>query len=383
MQNYSNTQPSPAARPQRLVSLDWMRGIVMILMIIDHASMAFNGSRLAVDSAGMYVLGTALPLDQFLTRWISHICAPTFVFLAGTALALSVERRLARGKSSWSIDRDILIRGSFIALLDPTLISLGSGRFTFQVLYAIGVSMILLVPLRRLPGWFLLTLSFAWMFCGELITALYWNPEIGLTSVVAGLTVGIYVQPDLKIVYPVFPWLAIMLAGWVFGQYLARYRSREKGLVPPAQLIFGTGLILLGLFAAVRGFNGYGNMFLFRHGDSLVQWFFVSKYPPSLSFLSLELGLMFLCLAALMMGETKVTVHKNGPLIVFGQTAMFFYLLHRLVLESIAHWFDYRGFGGLEETYITAVVMLVVLYPLCLWYRRVKQSHPQSLLRFI
>jgi uncharacterized membrane protein len=382
MQNHSNAQPS-LARPQRLASLDWMRGFVMILMIIDHASMAFNGSRLAVDSAGMYEIGTALPLDQFFTRWISHICAPTFVFLAGTALALSVERRLARGKSSWSIDRDMLIRGLFIALLDPTLISLGSGRFTFQVLYAIGVAMMLLVPLRRLPGWLLLTLGLAWMVCGELITVLFWNPEVGLRSVIAALTVGIYFQPDLKIVYPLFPWLAIMVLGWVFGQYLARYRSGAQVLLSPVRLLCGTGLILLGLFALVRGTNDYGNMFLLRQDGSLVQWLFVSKYPPSLSFMSLELGLMFLCLALFMVVENIVTVRKNGPLLVFGQTALFFYLVHRLVLEGIAHWFEYRGFGNLEETYITATVMLVALYPLCLWYRKAKQSHPQSLLRFI
>ena len=382
MQNHSNAQPSPA-RPQRLASLDWMRGFVMILMIIDHASMAFNGSRLAIDSAGMYVIGTTLPLDQFLTRWISHICAPTFVFLAGTALALSVERRLSRGKSSWSIDRDILIRGLFIALLDPTLISLGSGLFTFQVLYAIGVAMMLLVPLRRLPGWLLLTLSLAWMACGELITALFWNPEAGLRSVVAALTVGIYFQPDLKIVYPLFPWLAIMVLGWVFGQYLARYRSGVQVLVSPIRLLCGTGLILLGIFALVRGTNDYGNMFLLRQDGSLVQWLFVSKYPPSLSFMSLELGLMFLCLALFMAVENKITVRRNGPLLVFGQTALFFYLVHRLVLEGIAHWLDYRGFGDLEETYIISTVMLVALYPLCLWYRKIKQSYPQSLLRFI
>jgi uncharacterized membrane protein len=382
MQNHNNAQPSPT-RPQRLASLDWMRGFVMILMIIDHASMAFNGSRLAVDSAGMYEIGTALPLGQFLTRWISHICAPTFVFLAGTALALSVDRRLARGKSSWSIDRDILIRGLFIALLDPTLISLGSGRFTFQVLYAIGVAMMMLVPLRRLPGWLLLTIGLSWMACGELITALFWNPAIGLRSVVAALTVGIYFQPDLKIVYPLFPWLAIMVLGWVFGQYLARYRSGAKVLLSPVRLLCGTGLILLGLFALVRGTNDYGNMFLLRQDGSLVQWLFVSKYPPSLSFMSLELGLMLLCLALFMVVENIVAVRKNGPLLVFGQTALFFYLVHRLVLEGIAYWLDYRGFGNLEETYIISTVMLLVLYPLCLWYRKVKQSHPQSLLRFI
>ena len=382
MQYHSTAQPL-LVRPQRLASLDWMRGFVMILMIIDHASMAFNGSRLAIDSASMYVIGTALPFDQFFTRWISHICAPTFVFLAGTALALSVERRLARSTSSWSIDRDMLIRGFFIALLDPTLISLGSGRFTFQVLYAIGFSMMLLVPLRRLPGWLLVALGIAWLAWGELITALFWNPEIGLRSVAAAFTVGIYFQPDLKIVYPLFPWLAIMVLGWVFGQYLARYRSGTKVLLSPTRLLCGTGLILLGLFALVRGINDYGNMFLLRQDASIVQWLFVSKYPPSLSFMSLELGLMLLCLALFMVVENKVTVRKNGPLLVFGQTALFFYLVHRLILEGIAHWLDYRGFGDLEETYITATAMLVILYPLCLWYRKVKQAHTQSLLRFI
>ena len=84
----------------------------------------------------------ALPGGEFFTRWITHICAPTFVFLAGVALALSVERRVAKGTNAWEIDKSILTRGALIALLDPTIISLGSGRWTLQVLLAIGLSMI-------------------------------------------------------------------------------------------------------------------------------------------------------------------------------------------------------------------------------------------------
>ena len=80
----------------------------------------------------------ALPAGEFFTRWITHLCAPTFLFLAGTALALSVERRVAKGANAWEIDKSILTRGAIIALLDPTIISLGSGRWTFQVLLAIG-----------------------------------------------------------------------------------------------------------------------------------------------------------------------------------------------------------------------------------------------------
>ena len=134
----------------------------MILMVIDHASMAFDGRHIAEDSALYPGAETmALPAAEFFTRWITHLCAPTFLFLAGTALALSVERRVANGAGAWSIDKDILIRGGFIALMDPTIISLGSGRLTFQVLLAIGLAMICMAPLRRLPTWALLSLASA------------------------------------------------------------------------------------------------------------------------------------------------------------------------------------------------------------------------------
>ena len=124
----------------RIATIDWMRGFVMVLMVIDHASMAFDRVHIAQDSALYADAATmALPAAEFFTRWMTHLCAPTFVFLAGTSLALSIERRVAKGANAWAIDKIILIRGAIIALLDPTIISLGSGRWTFQVLLAIGV----------------------------------------------------------------------------------------------------------------------------------------------------------------------------------------------------------------------------------------------------
>ena len=122
------------AKSKRIAAIDWMRGFVMILMALDHVSMAYNAQHISTDSAALYVSGSALPDFAFFTRWISHLCAPVFVFLAGTALAISVERKAARGIDSWLIDKDILFRGAFIALLDPTIISLFSGRMTIQVL---------------------------------------------------------------------------------------------------------------------------------------------------------------------------------------------------------------------------------------------------------
>src|SRR5580765_2407096 len=133
----------PEQGSKRLAAIDWMRGLVMVLMVIDHASMAFDARHMSEDSALYADAGTmALPAGEFLTRWITHLCAPTFVFLAGTALALSIERRVAMGAKAWEIDKAILLRGGIIALLDLTVVSLGSGRWTLQVLFAIGLSMI-------------------------------------------------------------------------------------------------------------------------------------------------------------------------------------------------------------------------------------------------
>ena len=109
------------ASAARVATIDWMRGLVMLLMVIDHASMAFDGSHLSEDSALYPEAATmALPAAEFFTRWITHLCAPTFVFLAGTALALSVERKVAKGANAWEIDKQMLTRGAIIALLDPT-----------------------------------------------------------------------------------------------------------------------------------------------------------------------------------------------------------------------------------------------------------------------
>src|SRR6478609_5887691 len=118
MQTVAAAPMTPVAPPQvealprstRIAAIDWMRGFVMVLMIVDHASMAFDASHLDEDSA-MYPgsASSVLPAAEFFTRWMTHICAPTFVFLAGTSLALSVERKVAKGVPAWEIDKFILV----------------------------------------------------------------------------------------------------------------------------------------------------------------------------------------------------------------------------------------------------------------------------------
>jgi uncharacterized membrane protein len=311
---------------------------------------------------------------------MTHICAPTFVFLAGTSLALSVERRVARGVDAWEIDKSMLIRGALIALLDPTIVSLGSGRWTLQVLLAIGLSMICMAPLRRLPTWLLSGLALAWIVLGEVVTALVWNPP-GSSSPLAALFVATYGSGDLVIKYPLLPWLAMMMLGWVFGRHLIRYAAGTSR-VSGKTVLWITGAASLVLFVVVRGYAGYGDMFLHRAADSWQQWLHVSKYPPSLTYYALELGLLALGLALLRTLEPRIGVRRNGVLLVFGETAMFFYLAHRLVLEIPATWLGLRGAGDITTTYVVSAVLLIALYPACLWYRRVKAEHPDSWLKY-
>lgn len=378
----TEAQPAPSVVPsQRIATIDWMRGFVMVLMVIDHASMAFDGNHVARDSAWYPDAGTmALPAAEFFTRWITHLCAPTFVFLAGTSLALSIERRVARGVNAWEIDRSMLTRGAIIALLDLTVISWGSGHWNFGVLYAIGMSFICMAALRRLPTWALCAGALGWIALGELVTAAVWNPP-GSSSVLAALTVASYRGDNLTIHYPLVPWLAMMMLGWVFGRHLVRHAAGES-TVSGKRVLWIAGLVGLAVFAVVRYQAGYGDMFLHRADDSWQQWLHVSKYPPSLSYAALELGILALSLAALRTLEPIVGVRRNGVLLVFGETAMFFYLAHRLAMEVPATWFGLRGVGDITTTYVVAAIFLVVLYPACRWYRGFKKAHPDSILKY-
>ncbi len=371
------------AKSKRIASVDWMRGFVMILMVLDHVSMAYNKAHLAKDSAANYIIGTPLPAFEFFTRWVSHLCAPVFVFLAGTALAISVERKIAKGADSKGIDKDILIRGAFIALLDPTITSLFQAKFTFQVLYAIGISMMFMALFRRFSTTTLLLIALGWILGGEFVTTLFWGEQQGYDSIIAALTVGKYSSPSLSISYAVIPWLAMMILGWIFGRFILSY-NEGKTKISPDSLLFILGIISLVAFAVIRYMNGYGNMLLMREDLSWQQWLHVSKYPPSASFTFLELGLMSIILAFMMNIEKVIGVRNNGIFLVFGQTAMIFYLVHRIILMGSATYLGLKGFSDLQTTYLITAIMLSALYPFCLWYRGFKARHPDSIwLRYL
>ena len=433
-----------------MAAIDWMRGLVMVLMAIDHASLAFNGGRLGGDSWYAHEPGTALPAAQFFTRWITHLCAPTFVFLAGTALALSFERRRLAGARDRDLDRHLFKRALVILAFEL----LWWAPFSLQVLFAIAMGLICMILLRRLSTRTLLIAALSILFLYE---AVFWGimhlggitadmirevtnmpvPDgefdqeamneaasrvrnLGWISIFnpffhPGLLVKIGPIP-LWVQYPFVPWLGMMIMGWLLGRYLVQQSvvptpstgvssgspieapagaqpavtepapaGAQRSSMPVERLLVIAGLLALGLFVLFRAWNGYGNMLLLREDFSLVQWLYVSKYPPSLTFALLELGLMALMLSGFFRYQRtmKGAVRTWNPLLVFGQTAFFFYLIHMhiLIFSGLAlGMFMQQGLGA---AYLAALGVLILLYPVCLWFRRFKARRPKGWVRYV
>ena len=365
---------APLAK-SRVLPLDWLRGLVMVLMTVDHSSGAFNAGRLFGDSAQTYVPGSALPAAQFFTRWITHLCAPTFLFLAGYSLFVSVERRRRDGESEAAITRFIVIRGLLIAVLDPTwMLLVHRLQPVLQVLYAIGVSMIAMAFLRRLPPRLCGALGLLIIVLHEaLASALAPVHGFGGALTVLALVPG-KVGP-FPVWYSFLPWLAVMLLGWAAADIARRAPESFQ-----ARLLFAGGVALL-VFAVVRGLNGYGNAGLFREDGSLIQWLHTAKYPASLSYLACELGIAWLLLGALWTAE--LPGWARAVLTPLGQSAFFFYLLHAHLLRLTAWTTGQLHRTGLGITYFAAAVVVVLLVPFCEWFRRYKVAHPGSLARYI
>jgi len=371
---------APVAVPAesgRQLPFDWLRGLVMVLMTIDHASGEFNAGRLFTDSTFMYRPGTHLAVDQFLTRWITHLCAPTFVFLAGYVLQLSVRRRLIQGESEWSITRFIVTRGLIIAALDPLwmrlVFRLPSGLIVLQVLYAIGMSFVVMAFLRRLPPLTIGVVGVVLAFAAEPLAASV--PATGPLHVVGMLLLAAGPLPPFVVGYPLVPWLAFMMMGWGTAEV-----ARSAPQAFPRRMALA-GVVALGLFFLFRGLNGWGNMALLRGDGSLVQWLHVSKYPPSVTYDALELGIAWLLLALFLVWRPPAWA--DAVLRPLGQSAFFFYLLHAHLLAVAARVLHMHEKAGLGMTYLSAAIVVAVLVPACNAYRRYKLAHPRSIAQYI
>jgi uncharacterized membrane protein len=358
----------------RLVPLDLLRGIVIAIMTVDHASGALVKGRFFADSARTWTPGTPLPPAQFLTRWVTHLCAPTFVLLAGAALAISTEKRRARGESARVIDAHIVTRGVLLvvfelAWMSPVMLE-GFGKVLLQVLYAIGGSLVCMAGLRRLSDRALLGLGVGITALSELGVRLLAAAGVARTMPAALLLCGGFFRGgDLIVAYPLVPWLAIMCLGWALGRRLLAWGGEAPVRAP--RVLAAWGGAALAVFLVVRGIDRYGNMDVHRDGLEPLQWLHVSKYPPALAFVTLELGLAALALAVLFRIGRRPVMH-DGPLLVFGQVPLFYYLLHIHVLHLAAWVFGVQHALGVASAWLGGLAALVLLYPACRWYRGYK-----------
>ncbi len=361
-------------------AIDWMRGFVMILMTIDHAGTLYDAGHMHGDAATGWVPGSPLPPGEFVTRWISHLCAPVFVLLAGTSMALSSEKRQGEaGQTAF-----IVKRGLFIAALDPLWMALGFATyqiFPLQVLYAIGTAMVMMAFLRKLPSPALLTTAVLVAVFGELSTRVAPASEPWVAIWKLLWTKG-RIAPRLFCAYPAMPWLSIMMTGWVIGRWLLLDRQRAaKSRAGPLALL---GAALLAVFGVVRGVDRYGNWGLYRDSSAALQWLHVAKYPPSLAFMTLELGIGFLLLAVFFALDDGRDRRLLAPLGLLGRTAFFYYLLHVHVLALAGYLLRLDPHtAGLAKTYLGAAAVLVFLYPLCARYASYKAAHPDGWTRYV
>jgi uncharacterized membrane protein len=383
-----------AVRPARNDALDLLRGAVMIVMALDHARDFFSnhGGDPAQNLAGV---GGVL----FFTRWVTHFCAPVFLLLAGAGAALG----LARGKSPRDLARFLVTRGLWLLLVEVTLVrsgwmfELAFHIVVFQVIWAIGISMILLAPLVALPAPVVGALGVAIVAGHDLLDRIHaadlgrWS---GLWHVLheRGLIIS---SPShvLNVIYPIIPWPGVMMVGFGLGAVLARPAAERRRWLLRA----GAGATVL--FVALRAMNGYGDPRPWTAGASplatVMSFLACSKYPPSLCYLLMTLGPALVFLAAADRFLEGGTPRWAAPVVTFGRVPFLFYVLHVPLIHggavavgalrggaadasAMAHKLFLPdavvarvGFS-LPVVYLAWALAILVLYPVCRWFASVK-----------
>ena len=374
--------------------MDAHRGLIMVLMAIDHASYFIA----RVHSAEFW--GTALPIYSsmfwFWTRWVTHLCAPGFFFLMGIGMTLFASSHLKAGWGEGRITRFFFTRGLFLILLqvlvedtawnvgdlfvDPGVMVFrgggvpggGTGGMIYLgVLFALGAAMVFWAFVRRAPLWLIGLISLASAIATQLATpgpdhtGILYSPLVRMLMIPGHTNIWV-------VFYPVVPWLGTTGMGLLFGELLQRDADRAM------RMAGWTGLGFLMLFVILRAIGRFGNLNEVPAGA--MGFLNVTKYPPALDFLAVTMG-MNLLLMALWRRIGPGLQNDYHPLLLFGRVALFFYLLH-LWVYGLLGLFSTGG-SSLGTMYGFWLLGLLILYPLCYWYNDFKHRKPlASLWRF-
>lgn len=373
----------------RIYSIDILRGLVMIIMALDHVRDFFHITAMTEDPANP---ATTTPV-LFFTRWITHYCAPVFVFLSGTSAFLSGQKKTKKELSAFLLKRGLFLMVleiavvNFLISFDPLYRFIG-----FQVIWVIGLSMVLLaffiyLPLRVL---FLLGLTMVAghnMFDGynyqDMNEVPFWHGffhQQYFSSYAEGRFFGV--------LYPLIPWPGIMLLGYCMGTWFTKEFDKHKR----RKLLLGWGSTAVVVFFVLRWLNVYGDLVPWTtqkdQPATILSFFNVTKYPPSLLYVCMTLGPALLLLVWL----EKVRGKWSEVVMVYGRVPMFYYLLHfflihflcaivffasgRPMSDAASGMFAFRpnDFGfSLPIVYLIWIAVVAALYPVCKKYDLYKQ----------
>lgn len=371
----------------RIESIDLLRGIVMIVMALDHVRDYFHADAFLYDPTDMSKTSVIL----FFTRWITHFCAPVFIFLAGTSAFL-----IGLRKSKQELSVFLLKRGLWLVFLELTIVNFAwffnvqFSLITLFVIWALGIGMIVLAASIHLP--FKITLAIgALMVAGHNVLDGFHVEGNGIEAILWSMLHQFQGFPlsesyFLFVGYPIVPWIGVMLLGYCFGVfYQSSYSqaSRQKIL-----LYLGSGLVVL--FVLIRFINGYGDPHPWSVQPdpvfTVLSFLNVTKYPPSLLYILVTLGpaILFLAISENYFGSISQWIK------ILGRVPMFYYLLHLYLIHLLAlvaamvtgyeasdmvfnTWVtnspNLVGYGfSLWVVYIVWIGVVVILYPLCKWY---------------
>jgi len=379
------TRSNAAPRP-RVTSIDLLRGVVIVLMALDHMR---DFIHVASDPTNLAT--TTIPL--FATRWITHFCAPVFMLLAGVGAALQLERGMSRRELS----RFLVTRGLWLIVLELTVIRCTGWFFNvdyeisaLSVIWALGISMIALAALLWLPPRLLLAISIAGIAGHNLLDAYEPDGKLDWLYQLAHVP-GLLAQADgrqMFLAYPVVPWVFVMALGFAIAPVFRWEPARRQ------RALLVSGGALLAAFVVIRGIELYGDPLGWsvqpQLSRSVMSFLHCEKYPPSLCFLLMTLGPALIALALLERRRGRIA----DVFAVFGRVPMFFYLLHLPAIHGAAlalaltrydaipfmftdPFAGYPpGYGyPLWFVYVVWIAIVLALYPLCRWFAGYKRAH--------
>ena len=391
-----------AALKTRIQSIDLLRGLVMIIMALDHVRhMLHYDNCIGHDPLDFSTTWPAL----FLTRWITHFCAPVFVFLSGTSVFLySQKRRTKKEITFFLFTRGVWLMVAEIVVVNTLWDLSFLDVVVLQVIWAIGLSMVCLSVLQFLPYKILLAIGLLIVACHNLLDGIHVEQPLNASIAWSIIHVKHFYALDanhfLIIMYPFLPWLGLMILGYCLGRLYQNTIDKNYR----KKILLRTGVVAIVLFILMRIINVYGDMSPWSQQRSIeftiLDFIRTSKYPPSLLFVLMTIGpaLIFLALAE----------NISNPIIkkitVFGKVPFFYYVLHVFLIRAVSWIFFFAsghtwaqldfthfleghipaGIGyPLWIVYVVWICIIVILYFPCKWYSRYKETHHQWWLSYL